>query len=298
MRKSDQSGNTSGAEVSTRPPELEDWLNRRLYHPLSRRLAFALKRTVVTPNAVSVMGGAMVALAAMFYAQGEGLIWPVLGFLAHMSWHVLDGADGDLARLTARESAFGEMIDGACDYLSHIVLYIVLAAILADQIGQIGWPLMIVAGFARVPQAAFFETQRRQYQWWVYRKPWLRLEPGESTAGRGPISVLARAYMRLSDLFATGGARLDERLADVAQERRREAEALVRRRMRGFISRLSPLSANYRTLVIGAAMIADTPIAIVVFELVLLTGYMVVSMRKSSQLIASISAQLGSSSER
>lgn len=292
MRKPDRSGNISGAQASSRPPELEDWLNRRVYHPLSRRLAFALRHTFVTPNIVSVMGGAMVGVAAVFYLQGGGLIWALLGLLAHMSWHVLDGADGDLARLTGRESAFGEMIDGACDYLGHIVLYIALASILADQIGQIGWPLMIVAGFARVPQAAYFETQRRQYQWWVYRKPWLRLEPGESASGRGPVPVLARAYMRLSNLFATGGARLDTCLAAVSQERRERAAALVRQRMSQFISRLSPLSANYRTVVIGAAMIAEVPIAIVIFELFLLTGYMVIAMRISHGLIALTQAEL------
>jgi phosphatidylglycerophosphate synthase len=37
--------------------------------------------------------------------------------MLHMGWHVLDGADGDLARMTGRASPQGELFDGICDYV-------------------------------------------------------------------------------------------------------------------------------------------------------------------------------------
>ena len=40
----------------------------------------------------------------------------------------------DLARLTGRSSPLGELIDGICDYASHVVLYIILVVVLAPSI--------------------------------------------------------------------------------------------------------------------------------------------------------------------
>ena len=93
----------------------------------------------------------------MFASASYGLIavpWGVaLGLLLHMAWHILDGADGDLARLTGRSSANGELVDGICDYAGHIVLYVTMGAIAAGQLGGMGWALMWAAGASRVVQA-------------------------------------------------------------------------------------------------------------------------------------------------
>ena len=120
-----------------RPRELQDALNFHLYHPLAWQLARRLANTPVSPNMVSLAGGALVVAAAVAYAQPWWPISALLGLAFHMGWHVLDGADGDLARITGKSSPMGEMVDGLCDYLSHIVLYLVLGALLAAQIG--GW---------------------------------------------------------------------------------------------------------------------------------------------------------------
>jgi hypothetical protein len=47
-----------------RPAELEDWLNARLYHPLSWQLAQRLAATPVTPDMVSAAGALAIMLAA------------------------------------------------------------------------------------------------------------------------------------------------------------------------------------------------------------------------------------------
>ena len=48
-----------------RPRELEDTLNHKLYHPLAWQLARLLARTPLTPNQVSVFGGATVVCAGI-----------------------------------------------------------------------------------------------------------------------------------------------------------------------------------------------------------------------------------------
>src|SRR5688572_1851297 len=151
-----------------RAPELEDPLNRYLYHPLAARLARSLAPTGISPNAVSVAGAMFVWAAAWAYTA---VAWPfgvLLGLGLHMIWHVVDGADGDLARLTGKASPKGEMVDGLCDYAAHAVLYITLAALLDDAIGGWAWILASVAGASHAFQTNHAESQRRNYLCWAY----------------------------------------------------------------------------------------------------------------------------------
>ena len=149
------------AAPRTRPRELEDGLNFHVYHPLSGRLARALVPTGVSPNAVSVLGGLLICAAAYFYTQ---VAWPagaLIGFACHLLWHVVDGADGDLARMTGKASPTGEIIDGICDYAGHVVLYVALAAMLAESIGGWAWAWGWAAGLSHVVQTNHAESQRR-----------------------------------------------------------------------------------------------------------------------------------------
>lgn len=38
-------------------------------------------------------------------------------------WHILDGVDGQLARLTNRQSEFGKVIDGLADNVTFVSVY-------------------------------------------------------------------------------------------------------------------------------------------------------------------------------
>lgn len=156
---------TAPKKPSSRPPELQDWLNAHVYHPLSRRLAMLLAPTPVTPNMVSVAGGLCVVAAAVCYSQLSYPVSVVLGFAFHLLWHVVDGADGDLARMTGRTSATGELVDGVCDYVSHIVLYLTLAAMLDDTLGGWGWALAVAAGASHIAQTNHAESTKRTYLW-------------------------------------------------------------------------------------------------------------------------------------
>ena len=257
----------------SRPVELEDWLNARLYHPLSARLARALVPTPVTPDVVSAAGALAIMLAAAAYSQ---LAWPwsvMLGLALHMGWHVLDGADGDLARLTGRSSPHGELVDGICDYLGHIVLYVTMGFIAAGQIGDWGWALMWAAGASRVAQQAHYEGARRQYQLAVYGTPWMASNAG---AGGGKRTPAVAYYLWLTGWIVPHGAALLDAVRDpLRREPLREA---MRARAGEWLGPISPLSSNYRTLAIGAAMLAGRPQWYFLFEVLVLGGVLVASL--------------------
>jgi phosphatidylglycerophosphate synthase len=278
-----------------RPAELEDWLNGRIYHPLAWRLARRLTQTRITPNMVSAAGAAAIMLAAAAYGS---LAWPwgvALGLALHMGWHVLDGADGDLARLTERSSPHGELVDGICDYAGHIVLYVTLGYFAAQQIGPMGWALMWMAGASRVVQAAHYEGTRRQYQLAVYGTPWMASAP--PPPGRdGQRHPFVAYYLWLTGWIVPYSAAF---AANVADPQRREL-LRVEMRDRGveLLGRMSLLSANYRTLAVGAAMLAGRPQWYFLFEIVVLGGVLLASLARVRRVLGAVLDQVAGPSAR
>lgn len=291
----DPAPNPALPDRPARPVELEDTLNARLYHPLSWRLARWLAPTRITPDMVSAAGALAIMLAAAAYSQ---LAWPwsvALGLALHMSWHVLDGADGDLARLTGRSSPHGELVDGICDYVGHIVLYVTMGFIASAQIGGWGWALMWAAGASRVVQAAHYEGTRRQYSHAVYGTPWMASEaPVTSASGRRHPFVVY--YLWLTGLIVPHGEALTAALrAGAAREPLRRA---MRARGPELLGLIGPLSANYRTLAVGAAMLAGRPQWYFLFEVVGLGLVLLASLARVRKVMGEVLDQAAPSSTR
>lgn len=277
----------AGIKRPMRPRELQDALNYYLYHPLAWQLARGLARTPVTPNMVSVFGALMVVLASVSYAQPWYPLSAALGMALHMSWHVVDGADGDLARMTGRVSPIGEMVDGLCDYLSHVVLYFVLGWILTGAGGfwggWHGWLLMVVAGVGHAVQANHVEVQRRQYQYWVYGTPWLRSShaQGDSATGKSWAGSLVSGYLALASGMTPHALGIDAaveaakgnpaRLAEIADAVRAEAPPLLR------LCKI--LGPNPRAVVLGLSMLAGSPLWYFLYQAVALNLLLIVSVR-------------------
>ncbi|MGE3691704.1 MAG: CDP-alcohol phosphatidyltransferase family protein [Novosphingobium sp.] len=246
-----------------RPRELQDALNFHLYHPLAWQLARQLAKTPVTPNMVSVAGAVLVVLAGVAYSMPWGVPAALLGLFLHMSWHVVDGADGDLARMTGRSSPTGEMVDGLCDYLSHTVLYLTLGVLLQHQIGWLAWVATLGAGASHIVQANHVEVQRRQYQYWVYGTPWIRQTQADvdSTAKAGFGALLA-AYLNVAAGMTPYALKIDALAADA----RGNVSALdkiaceARSRLEPLLAMLKILGPNPRALILGASMLAGSPL--------------------------------------
>lgn len=292
--------------ASSRPPEMEDWLNRRIYHPLSQRLAERLASTPVTPNMVSMVSGSMIVLAGILYV---GLSWPLsvlLGLLAHLLWHVFDGADGDLARMTGRTSPLGEMIDGLCDYGGHFILYNIvgIALFLEGSIGHWIWPIGYAAGLSRIVQSNHVESHRRIYLWRAYGVPWLKQARAEPTGRSGRLArPLADAYVALAAVVNPVSERADRAMekASADPEIRRRARALCRQSFQGTGGLRLFLGPNYRTIALGLSMALGSPLWFFLYEGVLLNLVLLWSIVRQKQenerLAALLEAELGSSAQ-
>ncbi|WBH16951.1 CDP-alcohol phosphatidyltransferase family protein [Sphingomonas radiodurans] len=245
--------------VTGKPRELQGFLNRTVYHPAARRLATALVPTPVTPNMVSIFGAGLVIAAGVLYARVGTPAAIGMGFMLHLLWHVVDGADGDLARMSGRASPSGEVVDGMCDYLGHGALYLLLASALDDSIGATAWVLAIAAGLSRAVQSVFAESSRRSYQWWAYGVPWIQ---HNTSAATGVGGVLTRLYLSASNLLTGATARVNALVtyAEADPAERQRLARIARDVGPSFLGIPAALGANPRTILLGVSMIAGSPL--------------------------------------
>lgn len=101
-------------------------LARLVDRRVSRLISPLLARRRVPPNVITLVSMSIGFLGAWLLAQaGYGL--HLLGALLFLAAVVLDGVDGEVARLTIRESIFGHYLDIITDNLVHVAIFIGLA---------------------------------------------------------------------------------------------------------------------------------------------------------------------------
>ena len=300
-----EQGSGIGLKRPQRPRELQDPLNHYLYHPLAWQLARLLAPTPITPNMVSVLGAGFVVAAALVYTGWIGdLAWPavaLVGMALHMTWHVVDGADGDLARLTGRSSPIGEMVDGLCDYLSHAVLYILLAMLLAGGqgffSGWTAWVLVVAAGISHALQANHVEVQRRQYQYWVYGTPWLRNSHGKegSATSQSWAGALVSAYIGVASGMTPEALKIDAAVQAASGDKTRLAQIAeaVRTQAPPLLLLCKILGPNPRAIVLGLSMLAGSPLWYMLYQTIVLNLLLVHSVRAHNAAARRIEAKIG-----
>lgn len=139
---------------------IDEFLHRRC----SRQITRILVRTPVTPNQVTVASLLVGLGAAGCFWSGTALT-AALGLVLYGVAVVLDHADGELARLTFQESAFGARLDWAVDtvVLSTLVLAMAASAggrltLLVGLLGALGVTLSAVFARSLPRQIAVGET--------------------------------------------------------------------------------------------------------------------------------------------
>jgi phosphatidylglycerophosphate synthase len=98
------------------------FIARRLNKPLSVRFTrHVLVHTPVTPNQITLFAAALGILGCVFIASG-GYWLMVLGFLCQQLQSMLDGCDGELARVRFQQSKFGAWLDTFVDDVLNVLI--------------------------------------------------------------------------------------------------------------------------------------------------------------------------------
>jgi phosphatidylglycerophosphate synthase len=93
-------------------------MNRKVSIPISRQLI----KFPITPNMVSLFTLGVGFLAGTFFALG-GRGNMLLGAILSVFASILDGSDGEVARLKLQDSAFGCWLETVCDYLYYVFIF-------------------------------------------------------------------------------------------------------------------------------------------------------------------------------
>ena len=120
-------------------------MNRKVSIPISRQLI----KFPITPNMVSLFTLGVSFLAGAFFALG-GRGNMCLGAILSVFASILDGCDGEVARLTFQDSAFGCWLETVCDYLYYVFIFAGMMIGLLGR-GPVYWTwgaLLFVGAFA------------------------------------------------------------------------------------------------------------------------------------------------------
>jgi uncharacterized protein (TIRG00374 family) len=94
-------------------------LNRKISIPISRQLI----KFPVTANMVTIFTLGVGFASGVFFARG-GYWNTLLGAFLCLGSSILDGCDGEVARLKLQVSAFGCWLETVCDYLFYLILFV------------------------------------------------------------------------------------------------------------------------------------------------------------------------------
>ncbi len=257
------------ADPIRRTFEIEDPTNLYFIHPLSARLVPVFARYGITPNTVSFIGMGCGILAGVAYHFYNHTACAVLGFALMLAWHVMDGADGQLARLTKSYSELGKVLDGICDYVTFTAVYVGLALAMSAYLGGWAWVLVACSGAAHAVQSAAYEMQRQDYNFWGWGRASAAL-PKLDAKPQGFTGWLHHFYARLQ-LWAAGGAAQFHAgfgaLLAANPQREVNLRAAYRESFAPVIRRWGVLGANYRTLGLFIAALIKLPVLYFVFEI-------------------------------
>jgi phosphatidylglycerophosphate synthase len=295
-------------EPIRRTTEIEEITNLYFIHPLASRLVPFFARMRVSPNAVSIAGMLFGILAGLAYYRYPDPRFAITGFALMIAWHVLDGADGQLARLMHSQSHFGKVLDGISDTVTFLAVYTALALALSHKHGDWMYALVALAAVCHAVQSATYEAQRQEYGYLgLGRKPQEEPPPPDSLErdGEGPRGI-RRLFNFLDRLFFAGlsfpaaGIRGKFRQAmATALQQQPGCAAEIRERYRETLApqlrTWSILSANYRTLGIFIAAVLEAPEYYFGFEIIGFSAALAVLIRKLSASYEVFVSLLGTS---
>lgn len=123
--------------------DTDGFMARHVERPISLAISRHLAPTVVTPNQMTLISMAIGLAGALFFISAHAS-WQVAGALLFLAHSILDGCDGELARLRFQESRRGGVLDFWSDNVVHIVTFACMAFGWSRAVDQ-AWPLLLGA---------------------------------------------------------------------------------------------------------------------------------------------------------
>ena len=115
----------------------DGFVSQYLNRPLSRRLSVALASTPLTPNHMTTLSFLMAMLGAVGLATTIPWLWIVAGILIQIA-SIVDGCDGEIARIKLLQSPQGAWLDTVLDRYSDLAIGLAVT-FAASQLDGAAW---------------------------------------------------------------------------------------------------------------------------------------------------------------
>jgi phosphatidylglycerophosphate synthase len=141
----------------------DGFLARHVDRRVSRFFSKRLARTSVTPNQITLFG-VMVGLLGAFFISRADYGSHLLGALLFLACVVVDGMDGEVARLKLLQSEFGHYLDVISDNVVHVAIFACMALGLFRQTGDAVYVkafLFMLAGFGLCLVSVYYNILKR-----------------------------------------------------------------------------------------------------------------------------------------
>jgi hypothetical protein len=166
----------SDVEATYKAREVEGVLDLYFYRPIGFQLAQFFEKLNMTPAAVTWLAGFFGVLAGHLYYYRDLRI-NIVGMAFQVCANALDNADGQLARLTHRDSREGRIIDSIADHLGFLSIYVHLTLrYLVEGSSPAICLLALAAGISHALQGAAADYYRSTYLYFVTNRARLGLD--------------------------------------------------------------------------------------------------------------------------
>ena len=115
----------------------DGFISQYMNRPLSRRLSVALSRTPLTPNHITLLSFFMGLLGAVGLATTDPWFWIAGGILIQIA-SIVDGCDGEIARIKLLQSPQGAWLDTVLDRYSDMAIGLAVT-FAASQLHDAAW---------------------------------------------------------------------------------------------------------------------------------------------------------------
>jgi phosphatidylglycerophosphate synthase len=166
--------------------ETEGFMSRQVERRISLAITRRLVSTRVTPNGMTLVSVGIGLLGAPFFFSSEW-VFQLIGALLFLTHSILDGCDGELARLRFQESRWGGTLDFWGDNVVHVAVFACMGVGWSLSLHET-WPLWLSV----LPVVGTIGSA-----WFVYRHTM------QGTKGTGPLftSVVRSSNSRVSHLM-------------------------------------------------------------------------------------------------
>ena len=285
-------------ESTFKAREVEGAFDLYFYRPIGFWLAQFFARLKITPVAVSLLGGIFGVVAGhLYFYRNLGI--NIAGMVLHVCANTLDNADGQLARLTHRESRKGRIIDSVADHLvfASIYVHLTLRCAFAGASPAI-WFLALGAAISHALQGAAADYYRTSF---LYFADGRLTEIDSSSALRSDYRKLSwgkRTWDKLLLALYLNFTLQQEMLAPRLKKLRETASAVFHGRIPGWLEQRYRdaachmlkwwrlLMTNTRMLVLFLVLILGQPVYYFWFELIplnVLFIYLIVRQEKMAK---------------